>query len=321
MKKEHLQLLCDPFDRSELTLSDVEFNGDEIVSGTLNGKYEYRIKNGIPRFVKDEGYSDNFGYQWNRWARVQFEDENVDKPMQGYTENMFDLITRSAFKKIENRIFLDIGCGPGRFADVIANRGATVVCVDYSSAIDAAKLNFEHKGLDILFVQGDALQLPIKEGAIDHAYSIGVLHHTPDPGFGVVEANRVLKKNGTFSLSVYRKGGYYDFAIVNLWRSFFKRIRPVLGNRPALAYSYASGFIAFTLAKIWPPLAMPFRVIFSSVALPDLRWSILDTFDSVTPSYQSSHETHEVYDWFEAADFVEIKPGQWGTTNFIGKKK
>ena len=37
----------------------------------------------------------------------------------------------------------------------------------------------------------------------DFAFSIGVLHHTPDPQRGVLEANRVLKQGGEFSISVY----------------------------------------------------------------------------------------------------------------------
>ena len=321
MKPQHINLLCDPWTREELKLVDGEFDGDEIVKGKLVGKYEYPIVNGIPRFVEDEGYSDNFGYQWNRWARIQFEDENIDKPMSGYTTAMFDKVTKHKMTRLDGKIVLDIGCGPGRFVDVASKRGGVLVCLDYSSAIDAAKKNFEGVPGERLFVQGDALRLPIKDDVIDYAYSIGVLHHTPSPSRGVKEAARVLKKKGFFALSVYRKGGYYDFVIVNLWRKLFKMLRPKFGNKPALYYSYITGTIAYILARVWPPLAMPFRVIFSSVALPDLRWSILDTFDSITPSYQSSHETHEVYDWFEAADFVEIKPGQWGTTNFIGKKK
>jgi len=94
MKPHHLCLLCDPQTREELTLVDAVYEGGEIVSGTLvSPTHRYPITRGIPRFVCDEGYSDNFGYQWNRWARVQFEDRNLDCPMQGHTTRMFETIT------------------------------------------------------------------------------------------------------------------------------------------------------------------------------------------------------------------------------------
>jgi len=39
--------------------------------------------------VNDEGYSDDFGYEWNRWARMQFEDRNL-RGLQGHTTHIFD---------------------------------------------------------------------------------------------------------------------------------------------------------------------------------------------------------------------------------------
>lgn len=125
MRAKHLQLLCDPDTREDLILENAEFDGDEIISGNLRSSSNvYSITNGIPRFVNDEGYSDNFGYQWNRWARVQFEDQNVEGPMRNHTTNMFKAITRFSAEKIRGKIVLDIGCGPGRFSDVASDMGA-----------------------------------------------------------------------------------------------------------------------------------------------------------------------------------------------------
>jgi ubiquinone/menaquinone biosynthesis C-methylase UbiE len=152
--------------------------------------------NGIPRFVRDEGYSDNFGYQWNRWARVQFEDQNINGPMEGHTTRMFQTITQFSADILRGKTVLDMGCGPGRFSDVAASMGASVVALDYSTAIDAAKANFAGKGADILFVQGDALRLPLKDNSVDFTFTIGVLHHTPDPAAGVTEAHRVTRGGG-----------------------------------------------------------------------------------------------------------------------------
>ena len=83
--------------------------------------------------------------------------------MAGHTTKMFKSITELTNDKLQDKIILDIGCGPGRFADVSRTLGAKlVIALDYSTAIDAAKENFKDaKG--IFFVQGDALNLPFKE--------------------------------------------------------------------------------------------------------------------------------------------------------------
>lgn len=202
MKPKHLSLLCDPETYEEFQLVDPEYDGKEIVSGTLRSPSNaYSITNGIPRFVSDEGYSDNFGYQWNRWARVQFEDQNVGGPMQNHTTNMFVSITQFSAEKLRGKTMLDMGCGPGRFTDVAVKMGASVIALDYSSAIDAAKANFIGNNADILFVQGDALRLPIKTDSVDFSFTIGVLHHTPSPATGVREAFRVTRAGGAVCLA------------------------------------------------------------------------------------------------------------------------
>ena len=119
MKKKHLTLLCDPITNEDLDLKDAVYQGDKIASGALiSSASSYPIIDGIPRFVSDEGYSDNFGYQWNRWARVQFEDQNIDQSKQGHTTRMFETSTGFTPATLRGKTVLDMGCGPGRFSDV-----------------------------------------------------------------------------------------------------------------------------------------------------------------------------------------------------------
>ena len=79
----------------------------------------------------------------------------------------------------------------------------------------------EFKDLDY-FKKVDFLEVTLKKECIDFAYSIGVLHHTPSPENGILEAFRVIKPGGELAVSVYSKKGYYTFPTVNLWRKFFQ---------------------------------------------------------------------------------------------------
>ncbi len=319
MRHEYLRFLKCPETDEDLELEVIQERDGEVLSGKIySSKSEFLITNGIPRFVKNEGYSENFGWQWNHWAKVQFECENIGRPMAGLTTKMFKAITELTNDKLKDKLILDIGCGPGRFVDVSKELGAKiVVALDYSSAIDAAKENFLDTS-GIFFVQGDALNLPFKEGVFDFAYSIGVLHHTPSPIKGVEEAARVLKKDGEFAISVYKKGGYYDFVTVQIWRKLFQLLWPLFGPKLPYIYSQIFGRINHYIRRFSRILSLPIRLIFPSVTLPDVRWSVLDTFDSVTPSYQSAHTVYEVYTWFKKMGYKKIRVAAW--ENIIGQK-
>ena len=303
-------MLCDPHTREDLTLINAVYDGNEIISGTLVSKSnQYSIINCIPRFVINEGYSDNFGYQWNRWARVQFEDQNIGGSMQGHTKNMFNIITGFSEEMLIGKTVLDLGCGPGRFTDVALSMGASVVALDYSSAIDAAKENFS-KNSDILFLQADALQLPLKDNTIDFSYTIGVLHHTPEPAKGVHEAQRVTRKGGQFAIRVYTANGFYIYPMVRFWRTIFLSLKPIFGHYPPLIYSYLFGSLGYALGKIWRPLSYPIRLFFPTAWLPDYRWTILDTFDAIATTHQSGHAPKEIENWLSEAGFSEIRQRQ-----------
>lgn len=283
----------------------------------------YPIINGIPRFVnyKKENYSKSFGYQWQRWSKVQFESENIGKPMEGHTRRMWERITGKHINtlNLDKLLILDIGCGAGRFVDIAESKGANVIGIDYSDAVEAAAKNFKNN-TRVCICQADALKLPIRSEIIDGAYSIGVLHHTPDPEAGVRQVNRVLKEGGWFALNVYGKDGYYNLKSIRIWRMIFKTLWPVYRHYAPLIYAYFVVFATYPLKYI-PFLGNGIRKIFPFANLPDINWAILDTFDSITPSHASTHENSEVNKWLENSGFEKIMNSDWSKTSFSAYKR
>ena len=99
---------------------------------------------------------------------------------------------------------LDAGCGGGRYARLVGGHGARVVGVDLSAAVEkAAALCAELP--DVAIVQADLLDLPLAEAAFDLVYSIGVLHHTPDPRRAFAQIARRVKPGGRLAVWLYRR--------------------------------------------------------------------------------------------------------------------
>src|SRR5437868_5172871 len=154
----HIQFaghFADPKTGAPLTLTVTELRGDRVISGALDSPTaRYPILRGIPRFVPfdTDNYSRSFGYQWNRWPRVQFDSENLGRPMQGHTSRMFERITGQG--SLDGQLILDMGCGPGRFIETARSKGAKVIGIDYSCAVEAAHENFKNDP-DVCICQAD----------------------------------------------------------------------------------------------------------------------------------------------------------------------
>ncbi len=122
MHIQFLQYLVDPHTHESFTLEISEQKDDQIISGFLRSSTNrFPIINGIPRFVASENYTQSFGWQWNHWACVQFDSENVGRPMEGHTSKMWQKITGESLRieQLKKEVIVDIGCGPGRFIETV----------------------------------------------------------------------------------------------------------------------------------------------------------------------------------------------------------
>src|SRR4051812_19600598 len=214
MHPKFLDLLCCPETGQPLALdAEVTRPNGMVWRGMLRtacGK-SYPIVRGVPRFVSKEQYASSFGFERTRWPRVQFESENVGRPMAGHTTRMWEGITSVGEEQVAGKTIVDFGCGPGQFLDVIRRKGGIAVGIDLSAAVDAARRNFCDDA-DVLIVQGDLLKPPFRPESFDGGFSVGVLHHTPAPETGLAALVRAVRAGGWVSCCVSPKGDFHDFA-------------------------------------------------------------------------------------------------------------
>ena len=310
MNRDLLTILVCPSCRSDLALTAEESVGVIVESGVLrcsSCSREYPITRGVPRFVPLENYAGSFGYQWNRFPRTQL-DSFSGKP-----------ITRTRFfesvgwipSEMAGRRVLDVGCGSGRFAEVAMSTGARVVAVDYSAAVEAAQDNLgAREGIDI--VQADVYALPFRDASFDFVYCLGVLQHTPDVRRAFLCLPRNLKSGGQLAVDLYPKL-WMNVLWPKYWlRPFTKRMskeslfRLVERMTPRLLpLSRAVGRIPLLgrrLRYLVPVADYKGLLPLSEVQLQE--WSILDTFDMLSPAHDHPQSAATLRSWLSEAGLV-----------------
>lgn len=88
---------------------------------------------------------------------------------------------------------LDVGGGPGFFAQAFERRGATYVALD----ADAGEMRLHGRDPGPRTVQGSGVRLPFADGTFDVSYSSNVLEHVADPWRMADEMMRVTRIGGT----------------------------------------------------------------------------------------------------------------------------
>jgi SAM-dependent methyltransferase len=204
MRESLLQYLACPQCGSDFALRAAERDGDHVMSGALlcsGCGSEYAVRRGVPRFAVDveaveERTADAFGYEWNRYSEL------ADR----YRQQFLDWIRPVEPAFFEDRVVLEGGCGKGRHTALAAGFGArAVVAVDLGNAVEAAFANTRHLP-NAHIVQADLKRPPVKR-TFDYAFSIGVLHHIPDPEAGFQALVSKLVPGGAISAWVYGREG------------------------------------------------------------------------------------------------------------------
>lgn len=105
---------------------------------------------------------------------------------------------------------LDVGCGDGTIAALLAPHAETVTCVDRSERmIDAARQRLAHVE-HARFQVCDAAALPFADASFDDVLLFHVLSCTPEPEAVLREAARVLRPGGRVALVALDRHEHLD---------------------------------------------------------------------------------------------------------------
>lgn len=274
----------------------------------------FPVHRGVPELLPTEAnhaalqVAAEFAEQWKRY----------DEKREEYRQQFLDWIAPVQPEFFKGKVVLDGGCGKGRHLLASATfEPELVIGVDLGEAIYVAREATRNQE-NVQVVRGDMLCLPFKEGVFDYGYSVGVLHHLPDPQGGFNSVVKALKPGGHVSAWVY---GYEN----NEWIvSFVNPIRKHLTNRmPRPLLKALSWFLGGVVLAVTRGIYKPWNKFFPQIRLfyQDYLLYIADfphgeieniVYDQLNPeiAYYLPKETFEA--WFTQLEDVSI---EWHNRN------
>jgi SAM-dependent methyltransferase len=207
--------------------------GEEVIEGALGcgdcGAI-YPVTRGVPRMLPaalsgpEQATARAFGVQWKVLSGLP----------EVFREEFESYLAPLSVSDLEGLVVLDAGCGMGKFSLAALEAGAAeVVSVDLSEAVDVAQAHLGSR-TKAHVVQASIYELPFPPARFDFIFSIGVLHHLPDPEKGFQALVPLVRPGGRIFVWLYALEGNEAFVRwVDPWRArLFSRL-PGWANRMA----------------------------------------------------------------------------------------
>ncbi len=280
-------------------------DGDRLVDET---GASFPVIGQVPRFCGPDNYAENFGKQWNAFAKTQIDGEGFPSEI-----SRTRLFAETGWNPAElvGQTVLEVGSGAGRFSRVIlAETMAQLYSVDYSSAVEANWRNNEALGAGRFHLaQASVYELPFASGSFDKVLCLGVLQHTPHFDRSVAALIAMARPGGEIVVDFYPiRGWWTKLHAKYLLRPFTRRMAHdrLLGALDAnldwmagLARRLDRGGL-HVLTRLLPLVDL--RTLPAELTPAQQREAILlDTFDMMSPEYDQPQRIEKVAAMFRKA--------------------
>jgi SAM-dependent methyltransferase len=290
--------LINPFNKKPLTKRVHALTDDE---GNV-----FPVVNGVPRFVPADNYTNNFGFQWNKFQKTQ-----IDREIKGtVSKERFFVATDWDKEDLSGKDILEAGSGAGRFTQIVLDHTkGNLYSIDYSDAVSANYRNNSHHGERLKLFQASIYDMPFPDNPFDKVFCFGVLQHTPDFKRSVQCLVAKAKKGGEIAVDFYPiKGWYTKINAKYMLRPFTRKMshEKLLNkidrnaNRMIKLYNFFDKLKLGMIAHRFIPICDIKRTLPNNLTKEQLReWVVLDTFDMFSPAYDNPQPIKRVKKWME----------------------
>lgn len=353
MKKKWVESLVSRLHGNDhpLILEVEEDEWDEVIEGMLwTGKgrsdFGFPIREGVPQFFPSY-FEDEFGSKWEEWSRMEGWDSGLAREsaiLQFCSTLGVGSLANAQFLFKDGSNWLDAGCGVGQAESLFnLNSKANRFAVDLSPI--TAKVAYEKtKHLPNVFVgQANLISLPFKRDYFDGVFSMGVIHHTPDPRLSFRILCSHLKAGGLMGIYVYCKKPFIRELVDEKLRGHTWR----MDEDDCLEFSEHLALLGYSLSKYREPLEIHRDIPLLGIKKgsyelqkfiydhflkcyynPGMSFSHskLNNFDWYHPRYASHHTRGEIQSWFDENGIENVKfiqPEGWEHSGYFvsGRKK
>lgn len=273
---------------------------------------------GIPRFVEAENYAAGFGLQWKAFRRTQLDSHTGTN----ISRDRLKRCLGGTLDVLKGKSVLEVGCGAGRFTELMLAAGARVVACDLSQAAEANYENCRHWP-DYFVCQADVRELPITPRSFDFVVCLGVVQHTPSPEETIEALARHVKPGGMLVID------HYSRSTANLARWGLRKLLIRLPAQLAKKLTLQLAGAMLPLHRLlWNerPGRWYMRLLLRSGSplvdyydiYPELgpkllgEWAILDTHDSLTDYYKHLRNADEISDHLRKCGLVDLQVSYGG---------
>ncbi len=239
----------------------------------------------------------SFRYEWSHFSQMRRE----------WERNFLNYVSPRKPEFFAGRRVLDAGCGSGRHAYYAAKYGSDVWAVDLGAADVARRNTADSKRVHV--VQADLHRLPFEPRSFDFIYSLGVLHHLPDPEGAFRNLLRYLVPGGEIQIYLYGKPESFSKRVSLGAVSALRRVTTHLPLPAVHALSYPVALAIFAV------FVLPRRVLRRTGSLRSLaeklpmgayadypfRVCVNDQFDRFSAPVENRYAKADVEGWLERA--------------------
>lgn len=245
---------------------------------------------------------EDFGRQWTHFQENEGWYASVDF-LRDVCGPLLDL------SALQGARVAEIGSGTGRIVRMLLEAGAAhVFAVEPSAAMDVLRRNLADVSTQVtpMHVTGEGLPAALD---LDFVFSIGVLHHVPDPDPVVAAARAALRPGGRILVWLYGHEGN------GLYLALARPLRALTTRLPRAALLATAAVLDRTLdvyrwlcrkaPASWP---LPLRGYLLRVLDPLTRAQRrLVIYDQLNPSYARYYRAEEARALLERNGFREVR--------------
>jgi SAM-dependent methyltransferase len=240
----------------------------------------------------------DFGIQWQAFSRID---------AWSISDELFTSITPPfvSSEDLKGKKIAEIGAGSGNMTlQLLSASPRQLIAVEPSKAMHVLKNNTAEYSEHMLYIYDTGENLP-SDLDLDWIFSIGVIHHIPDPGPTIKAAYNALRSGGEILLWLYGKEGN------ELYLSIMEPIRRLtkkMSHKKLNLLTYLIlplTYLYMYLCKIFPlPLNSYVKNVLCHMSAHGVRLVI---YDQLNPHFAKYYTKAEAESLLQNAGFIELK--------------